>query len=125
MVAAGAVVAAGQGPIRQREVFDTTRTAVQGLDAALPDPGTVRIDSSLLDFEPAVIHALRRHGGSVRAADISVQFGRSYARREQRYDHIVEIRPGDAPPRVGRRIARIEFGAPTRRVVSLWLRPGR
>jgi hypothetical protein len=125
VVGVGAVVAASQGPIRQRERFDATRTLVKRLDAVLPNPGKVRVESSVLDFETAVIGALRRRGGTVHAGDVSVQFGRSYARREQRYDHIVEIMAGDAPPGGGRRIARIELRSPTPRVVSLWLRPGR
>jgi hypothetical protein len=50
VVAVAAVVAAGQGPIRQEALFDSTRTAVHGLERALPSPRRVRVDSAVVEI---------------------------------------------------------------------------
>jgi hypothetical protein len=123
VVAVGAVVAAVQGPIRQEEVFDASRTAAHGLERALPNPGTVRVDSAVLDLETAVIYSLRRRGAEIGAGDVSVQFGREYDRRGRRFEHIVDLRHGRVLPAGARLVARSEIGSPRRLGVSVSLRP--
>jgi hypothetical protein len=123
VAAIGAVVAAVQGPIHQEALFDSARTAAQGLERALPEPRRVRVDSGVLDLETAVIHSLRRRGADVGAGDVSVQFGREYDRRGRRFDHIVYLRHGGVLPTGARRVARGEIGSPRRRGFSVSVRP--
>jgi hypothetical protein len=122
VVAVGAVVAAGQGPLRQEALFDSTRTAVQGLERALPNPGSVRVDSGVLELETAVIHSLRRRGANIGAGDVSVQFGREYDRRGRHFEYVVDVRHGRLLPAGARLVARGEIGSPRRRGFSVSLR---
>jgi hypothetical protein len=65
VVAVGAVVASRQGPDSQEGEYGVTRSVVQRLDAKLPRPRTVRVESSTFAFRTAVTQALRRRGAIV------------------------------------------------------------
>jgi hypothetical protein len=123
--AIGAVVAAVQGPVGEDGVFAASRSAMQGLAEALPDPGTVRVDSAVFELEAAVIYALRRRGADVGAGDTSGQFGDAYDRRGRRFEHIVDVRHSGVLPPGARRVARGEYRAGRRLGFSVSLRPGR
>ena len=126
VVATGAVVAAVQGPVGQDGVFDASRSATRGLDEALADPRTVRVESDVFELETAVIHALRRRGADVGVGDTSGQFGPDYDRRGRRFEHVVEIRHSGVLPPGARRVARGDYRAGGRRLgYSVSLRPGR
>ena len=122
VVAIGAVVAAVQGPIRQQRLFDASRAAARGLESALPRPGAVRVDSTVLELETAVIHSLRRRGADIGAGDVSVQFDRAYDDRARRFEHIVYIRHSAVLPPGARRVARGEIGLSRRLGFSVSLR---
>ncbi len=122
VVAVGAVVAATQDPLRQEALFDSTRTAVEGLERALPSPGRVRVDSGVLRLETAVIHSLRRRGADIGAGGVSVQFGRGYDRGGRRFEYVVDVREGRRLPAGARLVARGEVGSPRPRAFSVSVR---
>jgi hypothetical protein len=124
VLAVGAVVAATQGELRQEQIFDASRTARDGLEAALPNPGTVRVDSGVLNLETAVIYSLRSRGAEIGAGDVSVQLGRDYERRGRRFEHIVDVRHSGLLPPGARRVARGEVETPQRLGFTVSVRPG-
>jgi hypothetical protein len=93
---AAIVVVTGQSDDNARRLFGPTRAIEDGVAAALPDPGNVRVDAPTFVFKTAVIQTLRRHGGRVQTEDF-VEFGRNYALRAGPVDHVVDIRQGPAP----------------------------
>ena len=100
-----ATVAAKQRPDRDRDLYGPARTVAQRLHAELPVPGTVRVDSSVLDFTTVVVSTLRRRGATV---TVRVdEFGPLYDRRNRRVDHVVDVRQGTALPAGARAVARV------------------
>jgi hypothetical protein len=93
---AAIVVVTSQRDDNARRLFGPTRTIEDGVAAALPDPGTVRVDTSTLAFKSGVMWILRRHGGRVQTKDF-LEFGRNYALRAGPVDQVVDIRQGPAP----------------------------
>ncbi len=106
VVVVAAVVVAGQEDDRMRPLYGPTRTVVERLDTALPDPGTVRVDAPTFVFTTAVIHSLRRNGATIVTRDTD-EFGPEYMRTDRRVDQVVDIRPGGAPAPGARTVARV------------------
>jgi len=124
VLAIGAVVALSQGPDSQRHWYGPIHTVVDGLDARLPDPGTVRVDGGSLELGSPVVYALRKNGASV-GLDFGVQFGTSYGTAERRFDQIVDIGDGGELPSGARLVARVKVAPPTDRTFTVSLRPAR
>jgi hypothetical protein len=122
VVVVAVAVAAMQRPDHDRYLYDPARTVIQRLAAELPAPGTVRVDSSTFDFNTAVVHTLRRRGATVTVGDLGVEFGPLYQRRNRRFDHVVDIRQGSAPPAGARLVARVDVPSPKPHAVTVSLR---
>ncbi|MBA3262214.1 MAG: hypothetical protein H0T69_07060 [Thermoleophilaceae bacterium] len=101
------VVVAGQSDDNARRLFGPTRTIEDGVAAALPHPGNVRVDAPTFVFKTGVMQTLRRHGGRVQTEDF-VEFGRHYALRGGPVDHVVDIRQGLTPAPGGRVVAQVK-----------------
>jgi hypothetical protein len=102
-----AIVVASQADHRLRPLFGPTRTAVDRLATALPDPGTVRVDTSTLAFTTAVIQSLRRRGATIQTRD-TLEFGPDYTQNHRPVDQVVDIRAGGAPAPGARPVARVK-----------------
>jgi hypothetical protein len=122
VAAVGAVVAAAQGPDSLQEQYDPTRLVVQRLEAELPHPRTVRVQSSTFALRSAVIHDLRRRGATVGTNEGSAELGDAYMLKHRRYDHVVDIRPGDSMPAGARLVARVKLATPRTQVYTVSVR---
>jgi hypothetical protein len=104
VTATGVLVVALQHDYALRPEFQPTRTVLDRLEAALPDPGTVRVESSTFPFTSAVIQGLRRRGATIETS--ITEFGPDYTRKNPPADYIVDIRSGAAPAPGARVVAR-------------------
>jgi hypothetical protein len=104
VTATGVLVVALQHDYALRPEFQPTRTVLDRLEAALPDPGTVRVESSTFPFTSAVIQGLRRRGATIETS--ITEFGPDYTRKDPPADHVVDIRTGAAPAPGAKVVAR-------------------
>jgi hypothetical protein len=112
VVILGTVVASRGRPDQDRADYRPARMLGSRLDAALPRRGTVRVDGSIDELDPAgvAIYALRRRGHHV-VTPFEYYLGQPYyAVGSRRYDYLLDIQSGNPRPVPGGRvIARIKW----------------
>jgi hypothetical protein len=105
------LIAASAGPDPLKPAFRPMRTIIDGIDARVPQHRRVFVDSAAtytgIDFQPAVVLALRRRGTPVVTAALLPALGQQY-NPSRGYDDVLRIDEGDRPaPPGGRVIARV------------------
>jgi hypothetical protein len=118
--AVAAAVVANAGPDPLDSAFGPMRTIISRIDAQVPRDHPVFVDSVAsytgIDFQPALILALRRRGTPVTTAALLPALGQSYNPTKHPDANVLRIGEGDAPPpRGGRVIARVSVHAPVGR----------
>ena len=125
-LAIGAAVALGEGPDQDSDEYGPVKTVNAAVERALrPADRTVLVtgahDFTAFDFRAAVVYDLRRRGIRVFDPAASVRLGSWYEPGARRMDATVYVFDGQHPPKRGRVIAHLSYGAHPRHTITVQL----
>jgi hypothetical protein len=123
-LAVGATVALGEGPDQDSAEYRPVKAVEAAVERALaPSDRSVLVlgahDFTAFDFRAAVVYDLRRRGIRVYDPAASVRLGSWYEPAGNGVDATVYVYDEKSPPKHGRVIARIAYGAHPRHTITV------
>lgn len=123
-LAVGAAVALGQGPDQDSDEYKPAKTVIAAVNRALtPSDHRVLVlgahDFTAFDFRAAVVYDLRRRGVRVFDPAASVRLGSWYEPAGHKVDATVYVYDEKRPPKHGRVIAKVSYGAHPRHTITV------
>lgn len=123
-LAVGTTVALGQGPDQDSDEYKPVKAVNRAVEHALtPADHAVLVlgahDFTAFDFRAAVVYDLRRRGIRVFDPAASVRLGSWYEPAGHKVDATVYVYDEKAPPKHGRVIAKVSYGAHPRHTITV------